>query len=82
MNAYILLPEKLYSGIDVEKFKNVFRQNLDRYFFYYELEVYSKRDLKTSQVIFMGEPKSKSSKNKIIDLINSLFKACFKSESI
>ena len=82
MNAYILLPEKLYSGIDVEKFKKVFRQNIDKYFFYYELEVYGKKNIKTSQVIFMGEPKSDSSKEKVIEMVNSLFKACFKDNFI
>ena len=60
MNAYICLPEKLYSGIEPEKLKNVFHQNLDKYFFYYELEVCCTNNIANSQVIFMGEAKSDS----------------------
>lgn len=82
MNAYICLPEKLYSGIESEKLKNVFHQNLDKYFFYYELEVCCTNNIANPQVIFMGEAKSDSYKDTIINKIVSLFQACFKDDSM
>jgi SpoVK/Ycf46/Vps4 family AAA+-type ATPase len=82
MNAYICLPKQMYSGIDVNKFKKVFHQNLDKYFLYYDLDVYSKNNINKPQVIFMGEPKLESYKNNIIDTIVTLFRACFKDNSL
>lgn len=82
MKAYICLPTKYYEGTDVEKLKKVFHQNIDKFFFYYELEVCCGNDLKIPQVIFMGDTKSSSAKDEAILTITTLFRACYKDDNL
>ncbi len=82
MNAFILLPKEVYLTIDTVKFEKVFRQNLDKYFYDYDLAIYGKSTLTTSQVIFMDDVKDNYSVEMVVDTVEKLFKACFKSETI
>lgn len=82
MKAYICLPEKIYSGIQVDKLEKVFHQNLDRFFSPYKLKIYSSKVADKPSVIFMGEPKSSSYKNDVVDTINRLFRAYFKEKEL
>ena len=82
MKAYIILPNKLYEGTDIEKLEKVFRQNIDQFFYFYELETYSRDDLDVPQVIFMGEPKSNSAKEEVLLTITTLFRKCYKDDNL
>ena len=82
MNAFICLPYDLCVGIDIDKFKKVFHQNLDKFFPPYDVEVVCQKGLTKPLVVFMGDPKNQSSKNDVIETIIRLFRTCYKDESI
>ena len=82
MKAYICLPAKYYEETDLEKLKKLLHQNIDKFFFYYELEVCRGNDLKVPQVIFMGDTKSSSAKDEAILTITTLFRAFYKDDNL
>ncbi len=82
MKTYILLPKQTLNAIDTVQFAKTFRQNLERYFPPFELQIMSQGDKMAFSVVFMDDVKPVYRRENIISIVIDLFRKCFKDDSL